>query len=328
VVTGRGSWFAHGLEKKMGDEPSVAKGEPRLVYVVQQDGGSAQSGNGQSELDVAVLLTALWRGRWLVVASIVVFTALGAAYAFMSKPWFQADVVLSPVSKSSVPGGLAQLGGLASLAGIEIPSADIGEPLAVLRSKSFVRDFIDDKALMPVLYAEKWNAAAKEWAVPEARRPDIRDAVAYFDQTIRIVSEDKKLGLVTLSIRWQDPVVAADWANTLVQRLNERMRAQAIREAQTSIEYLQKEMATESFVSLQQSIGRVLEGEMQKMALARANDEFAFKIVDSATPPRHRYSPKRGLVLVLSALFGFAVATAVVFVRAAVRPSAQPGRGV
>ncbi len=311
----------------MGDEQTVAKGEPRLVYVVQREGGSAHSGNGQTEFDVAELLTALWRGRWLVFASIVVFTALGGAYAFLSKPWFQADVVLLPVQKSSLPGGLAQLGGLASLAGIEIPSADAGEPLAVLRSQSFVRDFIDDKALMPLLYPAKWDAATRQWTVPEAQRPDIRDAVAYFDQNIRVVSEDKKSGLVTLSIRWQDPVVAADWANTLVQRLNERMRTQAIRDAQTSIEYLKKEMATESFVSLQQSIGRVLESEMQKMALARANDEFAFKIVDSAIPPKRRYSPKRGLVLVLSALFGFAFAAAVLIVRGAVQRFEQPGRG-
>ncbi len=312
----------------MGDEQSIGKGEPHLVYVLRRADGSGQYGNGQSELDVAVLLTALWRAKWLVVASIVVFAALGAAYAFTATPWFQADVVLSPVGKKSLPGGLAQLGGLASLAGIEIPSADSGEPLAVLRSKTFARDFIEDKALMPVLYAAKWNAAAHEWAVPEAQRPDIRDAVAYFDQSIRIVGEDKKSGLVTLAIRWTDPVLAADWANTLVRRLNERIRSQAIREAQTSIEYLQKEMAVASVVSLQQSIGRVLENEMQKMALARANDEFAFKIVDSATPPRHRYSPKRGLVLVLSALLGLAVAAAVVIVRSAVSRSAQPARGV
>jgi LPS O-antigen subunit length determinant protein (WzzB/FepE family) len=306
----------------MGNEQSVEKGEPQLVYVVRQEGSS-----GQSELDVAVLASMLWRAKWLVVASVVVFAALGAAYAFTATQWFQADAVLSPVGKKSLPGGLAQLGGLASLAGIEIPSADNGEPLAVLRSRTFVRDFIEDRALMPVLYAAQWNAAAKEWAVPEAQRPDIRDAVAYFDQSIRIVTEDKKSGLVTLSIRWKDPVLAADWANMLVSRLNERLRAQAIREAQTSIEYLQKEMTAGSIVSLQQSIGRVLESEMQKMALARANAEFAFKVVDSATPPRYRSSPRRGLVLVLFALLGFAVAAGVVIVRSLVMNSRQRGNG-
>jgi uncharacterized protein involved in exopolysaccharide biosynthesis len=311
----------------MGDEQSVEKGEPRQVYVLQRVEGSAHPVNGQSELDVAVLLAALWRAKWLVLASMAVFSALGAAYAFKATPWFQADVVLSPVEKKSLSGGLAQLGGLASLAGIEIPSAGTGEPLAVLRSKTFARDFINDKALMPVLYAAKWNAATNEWSVPEAERPDIRDAVTYFDQRIRIVSEDKKTGLVTLAIRWTDPVLAADWANALVGRLNERLRTQAIREAQASIEYLQKEMAVGSIVSLQQSIGRVLESEMQKMVLARANDEFAFKIVDSATPPRHRYSPKRGLALVLSALLGFALAATVVVVRCAILHSAQSGRG-
>jgi uncharacterized protein involved in exopolysaccharide biosynthesis len=311
----------------MGNEQSTEKGESRVIYVVQPAEGSGQYGNGQAELDVAVLLSALWSAKWLVVATVVVCAALGSAYAFTATQWFQSEVVLSPVAKRALPGGLAQLGGLASLAGIDIPSAETGEPLAVLRSKAFARDFIVDLTLMPVLYADKWNAAAHEWAVPEALRPDIRDAVAYFDQNIRSVTEDKKSGLVTLAIRWKNPVLAADWANTLVRRLNERMRAEAIREAQKSIEYLQKEMAAASVVSLQQSIGRVLESEMQKMALARANDEFAFKIVDSAVPPRHRAWPRRGLVVVLSALIGFAVAVAVVVVRRAAFGSTQPARG-
>ena len=305
----------------MGDEQSAKDGEPRLVYLVQRSDGSAQYGNGQSEqseLDLAVLLTALWRSKWLLVASIAIFAALGAAYAFTATQWFRAEVVLWPVGKKSLPGGLAQLGGLASLAGIEIPSADTGEPLAVLRSKTLARDFIEDRSLMPLLNAAKWNAS---------ERPDMRDAVAYFDENVRIVTEDKKSGLVTLSIRWKDPVLAADWANALVRRLNERMRTEAIREAQTSIEYLQKEMATASVVSLQQSIGRVLENEMQKMALARANDEFAFKIMDAATVPRHRDWPKRGLLVAISALLGFAVATAVVIVRNAAYRSSQSARG-
>ena len=38
---------------------------------------------------------------------------------------------------------------------------------------------------------------------------------------MRRVSEDRKTGLVTLSIQWKDSVVAANWANAVVMRLNE-----------------------------------------------------------------------------------------------------------
>ena len=40
--------------------------------------------------------------------------------------------------------------------------------------------------------------------------------------------EQEKSGLITLSISWNDPYVAAQWANDLVKQLNEQLREQAI----------------------------------------------------------------------------------------------------
>jgi hypothetical protein len=114
--------------------------------------------------------------------------------------------------------------------------------------------------------------------------PDVRDAVRIFEK-VRSISEDKKTGLTTLSVRWSDPKTAADWANLMVQRLNSRLRSQALAESQRNVDFLQKEIAATSVVSLQQSMGRVLEGEMQKLMLARGNEQFAFKVIDPAIPP-------------------------------------------
>jgi uncharacterized protein involved in exopolysaccharide biosynthesis len=43
---------------------------------------------------------------------------------------------------------------------------------------------------------------------------------------------------------------------------------------------------------------------MQKMALARANEEFAFKVVDDAFPPKRRVYPQRSLIVATSAVLG------------------------
>jgi uncharacterized protein involved in exopolysaccharide biosynthesis len=153
--------------------------------------------------------------------------------------------------------------------------------------------------------------------------PDIRDAVRRFDR-LRSVSEDIKTGVLTLGVRWKDPSLAAQWANAYVMGVNARLRAQALAEAQRNVEYLQKEIAATSIVSLQQSMGRVLEGEMQKLMLARGNDEFAFKVVDPATPPKFRDSPKRTLVVVASTLAGGLFSLLVLLVRAAVRERRRP----
>jgi uncharacterized protein involved in exopolysaccharide biosynthesis len=137
----------------------------------------------------------------------------------------------------------------------------------------------------------------------------VRDAVKFFDENVRGVYEDARTGLVTLSVEWKDPSIAAEWANILVKRLNERMRGRALAEAEANVTFLQSEMGSTSIVSLQQSIGRLLEGELQKLMLARGNEEFAFRVIDKAEPPKRRSKPKRALLVILATVLGGVIAT-------------------
>jgi len=109
-----------------------------------------------------------------------------------------------------------------------------------------------------------------------------------------------------------------------VKRLNERLRVEALAESQRNVDFLQKEMAATSVVSLQQSMGRVLEGEMQKLMLARGNEEFAFKVIDPATPPKQRDAPKRALIAIVATLAGGFLGLLAVFLRKAVRERRRP----
>lgn len=263
------------------------------------------------EIDLWELWDTIWSGRWLIIAITSIFTLGGVTYALLAQEWYKADVVLAPAdAKQSMSGALAQFGGLASLAGISLPGAGEQAPVAVLKSKEFARSFITDLNLMPVFLKD---------AESSGKPLDIRDAVRVFDTSVRTISEDKKTGLVTLSIRWKDADTAAEWANLLVQRLNDRLRQQALAESERNVAYLQKEMAATSVVSLQQSMGRVLEGEMQKLMLARGNEEFAFKVIDRATPPKLRESPKRSLIAIVSLLAGGFLGVLVVFLRKAIQ---------
>jgi len=199
-----------------------------------------------------------------------------------------------------LPRELGQLGGLASLAGINLGAAggDSQMPLAVLKSREFAREFIESNNLIPVLLAHKMDSRSK---------PDIRDAVEYFDEEVRAVGQETKTGLITLSITWKDAALSAAWANELAQRANRRLRDQALAESERNVKYLQAQIASTSITSMQQSIGKVLESEMQKMMLARGNDEYAFKVVDKAFEPKKPAVPNKTVIIVASVLLGLLV---------------------
>ena len=220
--------------------------------------------------------------------------------------------MLVDADKKSMSSPLSQLSGLASLTGLDLGMSSTTEPLAVLKSKGFAQRFINDEDLVLAL-------ARKRLLFFLDRKPDVRDAVAYFDRHVRFVAEDKKSGLITLSIRWTDRDLAARWANTLVQRLNDEMQKKAEEEASRNLKFLQTELANTSVLSMQQALSRLVENEMQKEMLAKGNREFSFKVIDAAVPPKYRDSPERAMVVIVSAILGGVLAATFILVGSAIR---------
>lgn len=252
-------------------------------------------------------LRQLWAARWRIIFGAVLCGAAGAAYALLVTPVYRAQVSLLPAHTSNSQGLASQLGGvvgLAGLAGINLGGAEKTEPMAVLGSRDFAQAFIERKGLVPVLLAEKWDAQKKNWKEPGPNQPDIRDAVEYFDKHVRRIGEDRKSGVVVLIVDWRSPMEAAAWANEMAAQVNSQMRDRAIGDAERSIAYLRSQLESANQVSLQQSISRLLESQMQQLMMARGNDEYAFRVVDSARVPKKRIFPKRTLITLGSALVG------------------------
>jgi uncharacterized protein involved in exopolysaccharide biosynthesis len=259
-------------------------------------------------LDFFQICAVVWNRRWTLILSTVFVVGLATIYAFTAQDQFRAEVLLKPAdtkTNSGLSSQLGGLGGLASIAGINLGTNNSAEPVAVLTSREFTAAFIEDLNLLPVLYPKRWDAIAKRWKPSMLfSPPDIRDAVRYFNKSVRSVQEDKKTNFITMSIEWTDPKIAADWANLLVDRLNERMRSRALAESELNVSYLKEELASSNLVALQQSIGRVLENELQKLMLAKATKEYSFKIIDHAQPPKWHSWPKRALIIGGGLFFG------------------------
>ncbi len=155
------------METPNGSSPSTGPADVdsrgRLVYVVSQDGPT----RADDEMDLFRLWDTLWRSRWLIASVTAAFAVGSAVYASFLPPMYSASVVLAPVRDESLGGLAGQLGGLASLAGIARVGRDNTDAVAVLRSRDFVRAFIEEQMLLPVLFPDLWDAAAGRWTVEE-----------------------------------------------------------------------------------------------------------------------------------------------------------------
>jgi uncharacterized protein involved in exopolysaccharide biosynthesis len=284
---------------------TTAPATERVVYLVEQSVLTASEPGASQNMQTA--FWALYAARWKIICVTVLFTLAGLVYAVRASPWFESSVVMALSSKKTM-GSFDQLGGIAAIAGLDMGTNESAEPIAILKSTELTRSFIEENNLVDTLLRDRWAPLSDFGADTDpSRKPDIRDAITYFQEKVRFVTEDKKTKLITLSIRWHDPLVAADWANQLVQRANDRVRQRAMSQSQKTVDYLSKELESAQQISLRQSISHTLESELSKLAMARATEEYAFKIIDHATPAKRRQWPKRSIIVLGSALGGFFV---------------------
>ena len=297
----------------------------RMANSMMHAGGQLDRDEGLNLFEMGALL---WANRRILIVTTAVLVGLSLIYDFVARDWYRAEVLMKLADQKQnqgLLGGLSGsgLGGLASLAGIEIGGENkSAEALAVLRSREFAEAFIKDLDLLPVFFYRKWDASAKRWKSSEIdKQPDIRDGIKYFEKAILTVKEDKKTGLITLSVDWTDPATAAAWADLLVERANDRMRQRAIADSDGSVRYLKQELAAATVLALQQSIARVLEIDLQKLALANADKEYAFRVIDHAQVPKRKWvdHPHRVLIVLGAFLLGVMGSGAFVVARDGVR---------
>lgn len=297
---------------------------------------NAPDGRGAADIEPVPLIEVLrfvWRSKWSLLAGLLIGALLGLAVGFVLTKKYRADAVLMVVSPTeSRIGGLGeQLGGLASLVGVDIgTSTSKGEAVQTLRSQSLTRKFIERQSLMPLLFADDWDSRAGVWRSNDpAEQPTIAQAVRKFRERVARVSEDKAAGTILVSVTWPDRELAAKWANGIVALANEELRARAIRDAQRSMAYLSTELKETDAVEVRALMYRLMDGHLRTMVVAKTRADYALRTIDPAVAPdvKEYVTPRRVLLILIGAVVGvlFAVLLhAIAFVR---RTAKVPGAG-
>jgi uncharacterized protein involved in exopolysaccharide biosynthesis len=260
------------------------------------------------EFDLAALFDLLRRYRRLVA-----YCALGGALVFgimvfTAKPVFRAEVVVTEAHQSGMSGmsGLAaQLGGLASLAGVNLPQGALGgkqEYGAVLESHHMAEEFIRRNGLLPLL---------QHVASPDS---SLWLAVDDFKKGVLTIRKDLRKGTTTVTVDWTDPAIAARWANDYVALANELIRKRAMEDSTRNIAYLNEQLAKTNDVELRKGIYNLIENETKTLMLANGRSEFAFEVVDPAVTPERKIGPHRLVMTVVGLTLGLALGAVLAFI--------------
>jgi uncharacterized protein involved in exopolysaccharide biosynthesis len=282
---------------------SAAKELPSTAHVpaARDDAGARARGQVQHDIDstTAFLLTHF---RSIAVAAVVCAVIGWFVTPYLPKT-YRGEAILAVADQSGgggLKGMLGQLGGLTNMAGLDTGSAsDNMEAVSVatLKARSFLEGFIKDNNLLPILFDDRWDSARHDW-IAGKKPPVLQDGYAKFIKGILSVIEDKPNGLVNVRIEWKDRLLAAEWCNKLVARLNEVARSREIDSSNRTIQYLTRELDNADSVAVRQTVYTLLESQVNRRAIATTRPDFAFSIIDPALPsePNRYVRPIRMLI--------------------------------
>lgn len=249
------------------------------------------------DIDLIALIRTLWEFKYVVIAVTGLFGIFSVYIALTATPLYRANVVVAKVNYPTMSGAsslASQFGGLGRLAGFNLGQGGLGqEAQAVLESRRLTEEFIKRYDLLNEMQSDAGQSQTL-WR-----------AVKQFRELVLTIREDSINGNSTISIEWMDPETAAQWANDYAALANELIRTRALKQSESNIEYLRKQVEETNVVELERAIYNLIEIEIQTLMLANARDEYAFTVVDPAVAPELRSTPRRKLIVLSGGAIGF-----------------------
>ena len=279
------------------------------------------------EIDLRELFMVLWAGKIKIVAITAVFAVASVIYALSVPNQYKATALLAPAQSSGggLSGALGQLGGLASLAGVSIGGGEGSEAQIaqeIMKSWNFIEAFIADNDLAVELFAaEGWRKGSnelkinddvydsqnKQWLLENESGvvgpPSSWNLFKTFSERLA-VSEDKKSGLVSVSIEYYSPQIAKQWLDMYVSAVNAHMQQRKVDKVTNNINYLQAQIEKTSIAEMREVFYTIIEEQTKNKMVAEASPEYAFVAVSPSMVPEEKSQPKRALICILGTLLG------------------------
>jgi len=255
----------------------------------------------------------------ILIVMITVFST-GIRLLFMENI-YQATAIITPVETKEKEGGITSM--LTQQFGIAPSASSQASEIVSLLNSNIVREkVIQNYNLLPLLFHESWDEEKKMWKeetfpwlrkflrsiTPEntkgGRRkestgPKIWDGLREF-QAIVTVKNNLRENMISISVEFWDPEMAAKMVDYIIMTLNDHMCSEAKRVATVNMKYLVKQVDKYPDPFIKQKIYALIAQQIETSMMAEVKENFAFKVIDPPKEPDIKVKPKRGLIVMLS----------------------------
>lgn len=292
------------------------------------------------EIEIKEIAEVIKKNYLLIFIFTVSFGVISILYVLNLPNIYSSTIKLMPNSGNRV-GGItnmsSQLGGLASLAGINLGGGSDDKTtyaLEVLKSRKFLYNFIEVNALKPLIMgAVNWDASTNKvvfdpkiydhknniWTrnvdFPFKPEPSLNEVYLAFLEHHLSVIRDKETGVILVSIKYFSPNIAQKIVSELIVSLNKTIKKEEKDAALKSIEYLEQQIHKTELAEMRTMFYELIETQHKELMLVASRDEFVVKVIDYAIVPELKTSPKRAIIVIMITSLGFILIVGFILIR-------------
>ena len=284
-------------------------------------------------IDINTLLKYLWRGKYIILITTLVFSLISVFYALSIPNYYKSSALLKVAGQDSSSSIMSQYSGLASIAGISLPSNgsqnDAYLATATLKSRDFLSHLIKlDDEIVPALIATKdydiissniifdensYDVSKNQWirkpSFPFKTIPSNIEVYEKYINEVLSTSIDKQSGYISISIQHISPKFAYKFLNLIISEINALSRANDLESSKSALDYLYLEASKNSIASIDLSISNLIETQLKTQMMAQVSDEYLLKIIDEPYIPELKNGPNRKSIAFIGFFIGVLISS-------------------
>jgi uncharacterized protein involved in exopolysaccharide biosynthesis len=297
----------------------------------------------QDEIDLRLVLAYVWKRKWVVAVSLLIFSGLGLGYIHFKHPRYMATSKFSVKTNENQAAG--QLRNLAALAGINVGGGSTLNPEAIFP------ELLQDDEFLENLLQKKWSTGGDSFAIPSLwhLKPD----TAEHDWRYRLTKQEVKrlreggflkletsklTGISMLKTSFPDSVLTCQVNQFVLTLFDKFMVRDQTTQAGQKTKFIEARIA-EIQLDLRRSEEQLVEFQMQNKnvtiptvmmqqvrlkrnmeinqeiflqlkkqleisEIEEKNDQPVIQIISKPVVPVSPYSPNRKLVMAVAIAFG------------------------
>jgi hypothetical protein len=285
------------------------------------------------EISLRDLFFVIRNNLYSLILLIIIITFSAYLYVINISNIYRSEAIITIVDDNQSAGMssiASQFGGIAGMAGIQIPTADSSRKSpayinAIVKSKKFFKHLVTFDGVLEGVFASSgydlnknklvydesiFDSSLNKWVrTPKGQLhviPSYLEAHPVF-LTNLFTDVDKKTGFIFISYDHHSPEFAQFMIELIYTELNNLSRSLEYSESQNAITFYQEITNTTQVTNIRNSINRLLEMELQKSMLASTKTNYLVEYIDDPVVPIKKIFPKRSLLMTLIVFFGFIV---------------------